>query len=527
LSHLERFRALIQPGIIGHYTHCELTEIFVSVERSAPQNVFTLAVLEQRDGAVPNRRLNKKWLTVAGLKGYSFGICRTVMPVTDFEYGLAAFDATKTWAPWGTALITGALREADPQFVPPDQATSIPLNKALKNNYWGGSHILEWADPEKTLFKPFFEKADRLKALAEAVLPLVPIDLSVMSDRLGNIVIHLPVTAMMATCEPLRDNAGYRVRAVWRPGTTPRPLRATVTAEYDSTVTGFASTAVTDEPVILPIPGNALDPKVFLLDEAYNLLVGATGALGWITQFDMTLIVASGTEPRTFGYVDRRGQIQSKRVSLRGPTVRSLVGQSRVDPNGGYTGRRIYRLDTERVQKERLFRQYGLPKRKAQDEHESALSDLRYLIGQHGHDGAWLWDPYLDAVGILETLFYSPFSGSDLRALASISGRKRLTGTAYMAEQARILNATTGNLQGLRLEFRIPYRMQFAKFHDRFLIFPKKEGGHLAWSLGTSVNSLGHAHHILQRVDDGQRVSDAFQSLWDRMSNVQLVWKTL
>jgi hypothetical protein len=525
LAHLDRFRTLIQPGIIGNYTHSELTEIFVSIDRAPPQNVYTLAVLEERDASAPSRMLNPKHLTVPRLKGWSFGIERTVLPVADFENALAAFAATKLWAPTKDPTGTGALQEADPQFVPPDQAMPIPLNKALKNNYWGGSHILEWADPEKALFKPLFDKSDYLKALGERLLPFVPIDLALMSDRLGNIVIQVPVATIMSTCEPLPDNAGYRVRAIWRPGASPRPLRATIMAEYDETVTGFASAAVTDVPITLPVPGNALTPKVFLLDETNGLLIGATGALGWITQVGMKIMGVGRAEPRTFGYVDQRGHAQFERVALRGPVTESLVGQPRTDPNGGFTGKRIYRFDTERVQRERLFRQYGLPGRRPQKEREQALSDIRYLIGQHGEDGTWLWDPYLDAVDLLETLFHSPFSGPELRALGSTEGRKRLPIVAFMAKQARILDATTGNLLGLRLAFRIPHGRGLAKFHDRFLIFPKKDGGHLAWSLGTSVNSLGKAHHILQRVDDGQRVSDAFQDFWRRTTNAHLVWQ--
>jgi hypothetical protein len=60
------------------------------------------------------------------------------------------------------------------------------------------------------------------------------------------------------------------------------------------------------------------------------------------------------------------------------------------------------------------------------------------------------------------------------------------------------------------------------------LIFPATaDRGALAWSLGTSVNSLGKQHHILQQVDDGQRIMDAFLDLWDRLNGPEhLIWKT-
>ena len=63
-------------------------------------------------------------------------------------------------------------------------------------------------------------------------------------------------------------------------------------------------------------------------------------------------------------------------------------------------------------------------------------------------------------------------------------------------------------------------------FHDRFLIFPNTDNGPLAWSLGSSVNSLGRQHHILQHVDDARLVADAFEELWDELSEPeQLIWK--
>lgn len=526
VPHLERFRELVRPGIVGNFTHCELTEIFVNVEgTSAPQNVFTLAVMEERDAAAPPRLLNPKRLSLSGLKGWSFGICQTVIAVSDFDQSLATFHTTGTWSPRGAVLTTGGLRQTDPQFVPSDQAISIPLNKVLKNNFWSGSHVLEWADPEKDLFKPFFDKASLLKELAEVLLLFVPVDLATVSDRLGNILVQVPVTVLIASCGAGKYNSDYHLQVAWRPGAARRPLRATMTAEYDSAVAGFTTALVETEPVILSLPHGAAGPKMFLLDEEHNVLAGATGALSRISQIGFTSHLADRSEPRTFTYLDRAGQMQSQRIALRGPKREFLVGEPRKDPNGGFTQKRLYRYDTERVQEERLFKQYGLPGGDPKAEHARAIADLRHLIGVHGEEGTWLWDPYLDAIDIMEILFHSPHSGADLRALSGSIRRRRSTISAFMAKQRRDLSAATGNLLGLRLEFRIPYKIRSAKFHDRFLIFPKKEGGHLAWSLGTSVNSLGHAHHILQRVDEGQRVSDAFQDLWNRMRAAQVVWK--
>jgi hypothetical protein len=100
-------------------------------------------------------------------------------------------------------------------------------------------------------------------------------------------------------------------------------------------------------------------------------------------------------------------------------------------------------------------------------------------------------------------------------------------GATFAEEQRAILDATKSNLRGLRFEFRVRTGQAGWGFHDRFLIFPRDDRGALAWSLGTSINSLGTQHHILQRVDDGQLVMDAFSELWDDLTQPDnLVWKT-
>jgi hypothetical protein len=78
----------------------------------------------------------------------------------------------------------------------------------------------------------------------------------------------------------------------------------------------------------------------------------------------------------------------------------------------------------------------------------------------------------------------------------------------------------------LKLEFRTRTGDVGWAFHDRFLIFPITGRAALAWSLGTSVNSLGKQHHILQQAGDGQRIMDAFLDLWNELDGADYqIWK--
>lgn len=179
----------------------------------------------------------------------------------------------------------------------------------------------------------------------------------------------------------------------------------------------------------------------------------------------------------------------------------------------------MYTEQANRLAAERRFVQYRPAPGNGNACRRKALDDLRALIVAYGGKGAWLWDPYLSANDILETLFYCPYQGVDLRGLTTAKG-----GPGDEIRQA--LDGCQSNWRGLKLELRVQNGSTGWDFHDRFLIFPSGPDGAMAWSLGTSMNSVGTAHHILQKVDNAQLVVDAFTDLWELLSESDhLIWK--
>lgn len=150
------------------------------------------------------------------------------------------------------------------------------------------------------------------------------------------------------------------------------------------------------------------------------------------------------------------------------------------------------------------------------------------MIEEHGAEGIRLWDPYLDAKDLIQTLFFSKVAGVSLRAVSSRKVTELTENDSdwhtWVDDQQKALEGS-GNLLGINLEFRCKYGDFGWNFHDRFLIFPR-EREPLAWSLGTSVNSLGKEHHILQKVANAQNILDAFDDLWAALNSADcLVWK--
>lgn len=523
-------RRLIANGLLGFYTRVEVTEIVAFLPGgSRPVNLFTLLVAEEAPAseAVDDHFLNPSRIRIPGLRDWKFGIHRYTLPLDQLAPAFERLVSAGIWDASGEELNQKALAARPPQFVPPDSVERVSWNRVLKNNFWNGSYVVEWADAEKANLKPFFTTPRLLQALSEAINDHVPIGLASLSDRLGNIVLQLPATVLMAQFDS-RPDGTFFLATGWHPRAEPRPLRASVELEFDKTITGYRSVAVNGEETVLPIPPGPGSHRGFLWDEANGLILAATGLSAVIHTIAMNFQPID-PEPRVFSLPDENGEWKPQRIRVHS-TLKGLVGSPENDGNEGWTRRRMYREEALQLVRERRFVQYRPQPGQQSVEHERALNDIRYLIDQYGEEGAWLWDPYLSALDILKTLFFSKNSGADLRGLTAGKETDEQSSSVgfgdYKRRQAEEFKSAQSNFRGMKLEFRAKSGASGWKFHDRFLIFPRKEKSALAWSLGTSVNGVGKAHHILQRVDDGQQVMDAFVELWDELQGPDhLIWK--
>lgn len=549
---------LTTAGVLGFYTHFEITEIFAYKDREPPPNVFlnvfSILVAEDRPPgpAGPPKFLGDR-IQLKSLKGWTFGIQRSVKLLAEVAQAFDHYHASGEWKPSGDRLLVGELVPVPTQFVPPDSTATVPWNHVLKNNFWSGSYVIECAYIKKTAVQPFLDDPRRLQELSTAIQEHVPIRLASLSDRLGNVVVQLPVTVLVSQFGRNRVTGDCTVNLQWHSQATPRALRASCEMQFDNMISGYASADIQAFQTTIPMANGDGMQRGIVWDDQHQVILAATGSTGFIETIGFNLRT-SDPEPRTFVLKDEQGQEVPVRVGLA-MASKSLVRAPAVDRGAGWARRRIYRDEAARLAAARSFVQYKPKPGQQFDEHEKALQDIRHLLNAHGEDGAWLWDPYLSAEDILKTLFYCSHTNADLRALTSgheipaatpatsrsklfgsgicewvcqtLGGRTAPTRVNFAEAQKKVIEDAKSNLRGLRLEYRIKIGPAGWAFHDRFLIFPKKDGGALAWSLGTSVNSLGKQHHILQQVDDGQLVMEAFSELWDALNGAeQLVWKT-
>ncbi|WLI46893.1 VPA1262 family N-terminal domain-containing protein [Pseudomonas beijingensis] len=526
---LKSLQKLIAPGVLGLHNSFEVTEIFGLIKGKPPVNLLTVIVAEQKSSLTDDSEsyLTNSLLKIKTLKHWSFGVKRYTKSAETLIEALVTLDTSGVWKGSSKELKTGNLTAKPPEFAPSDSAQEIIINNILKNNYWNGSYFFEWADSEKNSLSEFFEAPQSLQELSEELKAALPINLAKISDRLGNIIIQLPVTAVVSSFSGPADRSEFNVDVEWLEGITPRPLRLVLYRKYDKLDAVFRSFEIKSTSTTISTPDGPGDYSAYLWDDENEVLISSTGAMNFINNIDLGIHIIE-SEPRTF--IRHTGDdIITKKVSLI--TLQTSRIGNKPNPNEEWASKRMYTEEIRRLKDQRRFVQYKPLPGQETAERDRALSDVRWLINTHGKEAAWLWDPFLDMNDVLDTLFHSTFSYVDLRAISAGKEPPVCSCTTpgpdtFVQSQKLILQSANCNKRGLRFEFRARVNSSGWRFHDRFLIFPNKNHGALAWSLGTSVNSLGKQHHILQRVDDGQLIMDAFLELWHTLNKEeQLICK--
>ncbi len=563
---LQELHRLTQHGFLGLYRSFEITEVLGFQPGQSPVNFISLAVAEPadppQDESLDKPFLNERRMVLPGTH-WKVGIARYRVSLQALFDTISRYSKTGEWQPGPSRLQIGTFEPVAPQFVPANSHQEHPWNRVLKNNFWEGAHVLELFDISKPLVRFLLDDSRVLANLAEVVRPCAPIALDGLSDRLGNVLVQLPVT-VISTGVRSSPEGDHTVMVAWHPQVSPRPIRVSSEIYEDSTVDAYGSTAVTtgDARLNLHAPGGGA--RTHIWDDQHSVLLAATPVTTFITSVAMSVhAIFPGHEPgaRQFLSPGTSGAMESQSVILSRKETPLIVGSTPQRPREPWRSARIFAESLSALQERKEFIQYG---KVAGGGGMQALDDIRWLMRTHGALGAWLWDPYLTADDVLRTLFFCPHEGADLKALTSgvdappsprgpyedqlakpqkcsiwTPGKDRpskrqcrvrsraLSPDLWESKQAARLDIAKGNCQGLNLEFRIRKGGAGWPFHDRFIIFPNKEAPAIAWSLGTSVNSLGRQHHILQKVSNGEMIANAFLDLWDKLAAPQyLVWKT-
>ncbi|MEZ0192343.1 VPA1262 family N-terminal domain-containing protein [Ralstonia solanacearum] len=438
-----------------------MTEV-LGVQGKTLTNVLTLAVAEPLEAPTEldwnSVLLNGKDRHRLPGTEWDVGIARYRLPLETFLEKVAEFGATGQWKPGPISIQIGGLVAMPPQFVPADGSDHHPWNGILKNNFFEGSHVLELFDTTKPHVSHLLDDSRRLSNLAKIVGQYLPVRVDGMSDRLGSVIIQLPVT-VVSTVVRAYPEGDHSVAVAWHPNVAPRRVRIAAEIWQDSTVTSFDSATISTGEARLQLNSPGGGARTHVWDEEKCVLLSATSPVAFITSVSVSSMAVDhfGTEQdvREFLLPRDGGNQVAQSLMLKHPIKPQLVVGSTPDvPGESWISQRVFRESVSSLKARKEFVQYGLDEPKEQeragqktakeravnDEYTDgddatpetvsgklerrmvALEDLRWLMATHGEEGVWLWDPFLNATDVLHTLFFCPHK--DVPLLALTAGKK-------------------------------------------------------------------------------------------------------
>jgi hypothetical protein len=524
-SFLRDFDDLCTKGNLGFYNSSEIINIFLIKDSKTFLNVFTLVVLEESNVFSERENVTKKLCNIN--RDMSLGISRKRNNIdatrSIFEDLLKTNeDETNTWNLDGDSIYVDNFNILSKKFVPSTD-NDIPLNNVLKNNNENGSYIIEFFSEEKSLFEELNE--NEYKKICDLILEHLPIDLFFLKDRMFNVIFQFPITLLSVETRASDDWDAVELKLGWHPlldGKVPE-LEFLSSTYDDEDIVGLGAYSGT-------INADKLIKNENIDAEVTNLIKNKkTGFfLYYYKGYYIKSIKMSGA---IFGHSSQNKKTRTINIDDNEFKIelQSIKKEDSLEKNyRNWISDRKYDESLIKLIEEKKFISYGIG---GSNDREQALKDLREIIEKNSAHGVYLWDPFARSNDLLNTLYFCPYSNSEMKVITSFSKRNREVFNEdqnfknWKKDQINILNLNS-NSEDINIEIRCQRGNYGWKFHDRFLIFPGsvKEKPKV-WSLGTSINNIGVRHSILMEVNNPQNILDAFNELWNDLKDSSL-WKS-
>ena len=518
---IKSIEKILKMPSIGNFKCIELFEV-IGIRDSNPSfNIFSLAVAHETDLPLTEKEnITPNLIKLKADKSQKFGVLKRIVSIEDFLKIISYLVTPGSNEDDRNKLCYGHLKAIPPVYVPPLEQGKNEFLGLLKNNFFGGSHLFEWFDESKEYVAPLIKNLAALDELSGRLQEYLPIKIGTHSDRLGNIIVQIPCAAVAFTIER-RDEQSHQL------------LSNLAVSPHFSGEMNFSGIFWREQ------YGSIIDFQKIPLVAGRNIIpFQQINGKGYYTIWDESnQIICSGGQVRSFvesvnspmnlqEYNQRIFKLpngKEKRINIFTPTSQSQIGKNTKDYRN-WVRNRFLKIEKQELHDTLKLRQFK------RDMRQEALDFIRELIKKYGKNGIYLWDPYLNAKDLLETVFFSPSANSPIKALTGLKIAPQENKTSsYKADLANEINQAIRQAGWLNLTFVNADRSKVGDFHDRFIIFPQAIDEPVrAWSLGTSVNSLGKSHHIIQEVEDGQIIADVFEEMWEQSINDEnnILWKS-
>ena len=517
---LADFKLLSAKGLINFYEECEFTHVFIfRVADKTIHHYFGLIVYEDYLETVKNETpyLTQKLISIN--KEYKLGVMRTRITGSEsqnFFYNMMSgkliSDTTEVNIPTEYQLLPKA-------FIPDSGGDDSPVvSKILKPNYWGNNYIIEFCSINNPWKEKFNQK--EINAINQSIQKHAYLDFNSVFDRIGNFIFQFPITIFKAESHISRARCECYIDIDFHPRfSTKSDIEIQIKTSLDDITTGFSTTKFNPGKSTLEI-GDSNNLEALVYDRKNRLVLHHSKKI-IVRNIEYNIVFGTqNSEPRTIHNDD-------------GKTVEIFL----LSDNTSNSSSDIY-YDSrirERIKHNHIINNSGdwkVFKFKKDEKDLKALKYIREKLNARSSSSSeiWLWDPFLKSDDIIDTLYYVEKQNIHFRCISSYKkagGHTHKDFDCYRNAEVGNFRKRSNNL-GISIEFRSQHSGLGYNFHDRFLIFMPKDTTAIptVYSLGTSVNSLGKSHHIIQQALDPRIIIENFQDLWKALDNEKcLVFK--
>ena len=516
---IESMKKILAMPSIGNFKCIELFEVIGKKDNNPSFNIFSLAVAHEADLLLTEEeKITPNLIKLKADKSLKFGVFKRIVSIEDFLNIISYLVTPGSNEDNGNKLCYGHLKAIPPVYVPALERGKNEFLGLLKNNFFGGSHLFEWFDESKEYVVPLIKNLAALDELSGRLQEYLPIKIGTHSDRLGNIIVQIPCAAVTFTIER-KDKQSHQLLsnlAVSPHFSGEINFSGIFWREQHGSIIDYQKIPLVVGENIIPFQQINGSGYYAIWDES-NQIICAGGEVRFLLEQINFAINMQEQIQRIFKLPDGTEQ----RIDICVQTSQSHIGNNAKDYRY-WVSNRLLKIDKQELHDTLKLEQFK------QDMRQEALNFIRKLIRKYGQNGIYLWDPYLNAQDLLETVFFSPYAHSPIKALTGLKIAPQENKT-YKADLANEINQAIFQAGWLNLTFVNADRSKVGDFHDRFIIFPQAIDKPVrAWSLGTSVNSLGKSHHIIQEVEDGQIIADVFEEMWEQSicNESNILWKS-
>ena len=529
---------LINSGVIGAYQYCKVDQIVLfNKDTNVAWNYFTHVHFSSKYDTVAESILLTSPATLRN--GWKLIVSQYSMRKETFKDCVRSALYTGVWSYTDSKITEGdKIDEAFPtpvKFIAENDPTGsyynnvIPLEKSLYGSTFRGNYYV---------FE-IYARGERLKELLQdidvkniqKILHKCKLNyrLDELPDRIGNVVCKFEIETLRTTPKRLGKHGMTYSFELAPEITHGMNLRLHIEQEHDRLLYEYI-----DELFCIH-PGESFERGVepnqcktsLTISDAESKLILFRAVADQSVYSSYYGQITPGNIVATPVHQYRKVKVGDKEYSVPLNGVK-MVGEPPLLVEMADTEERQQKWQDAFFKEQNYLRVYNA------GQHDEALSNIRSIINKQllwDLDEIRIVDPYLSPNDILNTVALCEKPGirvcclTDIHTISHNKDAKEeiLTDDTQDAEFDEIRSSFQKQLEDglgqdtdLRLSFRTVHGNNGSSFHDRYLILKYQLNKTRVWSLGTSVNSVGKSHHIVQIVESPILIDGFFDEEWSQ-----------